>query len=313
MPYALVFPGQGSQALQMLAPWARLAPDIVIEYCTRASVVLGYNIAELIATGPEAQLNQTEYTQPALLLAGVIAWQVWQQQVSLPPAYLAGHSLGEYTALTCAGSLTFEDAIALVRTRGRLMQAAVPEGEGAMAAIVGLENAQVEAVCSSLGSAEDIAIANFNSIGQVVVAGRRTVVDQAILEAKARGAKIARLLPMSVPSHCRLLLPAAQWLENYLANVTVGVPRIPVINNVDVIAESDPAHIKQALSRQLCAPVRWVDVIQAMQHQGVTSIFECGPGSVLTGLTKRIDKTLRAYSVGQAEAIESMEAGGSIC
>lgn len=290
--YAVVFPGQGSQSLNMLSPFFAAHRDIVDHYCEKASAVLGYDIAALIANGPEETLNQTEYTQPALLLAGVIAWEVWKQYSSEKPAFLSGHSLGEYTALTCAGSLMFEDAVALVQARGQYMQAAVPSGTGAMAAIVGLDDASIQAVCQSVGSTEDIAPANFNSIGQVVIAGKRDAVETAILEAKKAGAKIAVLLPMSVPSHCRLMLPAAERLRVTLEKVKFNAPEIPVINNADVIAETSPEKIKTALVKQLYSPVRWVEIIQFMRAQGVSTMVECGPGKVLAGLIKRIDKEI---------------------
>lgn len=289
--YAVVFPGQGSQFLNMLAPFSAYQA-IVNRYCEKASVVLGYDIAALIANGPEEKLNQTEVTQPALLVAGVIAWEIWKKNNVQTPTFFSGHSLGEYTALTCANSLAFEDAVALVQARGQYMQSAVPVGVGAMAAIVGLEDEKIQAVCQSVGSAEDIAPANFNSIGQVVIAGKRDAVEAAIVEAKKVGAKIAILLPMSVPSHCYLMRPAAECLKEKLKNITFKSPEIPVINNVDVKIENDPEKIKIALVKQLYSPVRWVEIIQFMRAQGIATIVECGPGKVLAGLIKRIDKEI---------------------
>lgn len=289
--YGVVFPGQGSQSLNMLAMFLEY-PDIVNHYCERASRVLGYDISELMTHGPEEKLNQTEYTQPALLVASVIAWEIWKQNNSQKPAFLAGHSLGEYTALTCANSLSFEDAVSLVQARGQYMQSAVPVGIGAMAAIVGLEDAKIREVCESVGTTEDIAPANFNSIGQVVIAGKRDAVDAAMIAAKNAGAKIAILLPMSVPSHCHLMLPAAQRLSEKLEIVTLHSPEIPVINNVDVLVETSPERIKAALVKQLYSPVRWVEIIQFMHAQGVSTLVECGPGKVLAGLIKRIDKEI---------------------
>ncbi|MES2204678.1 MAG: ACP S-malonyltransferase [Pseudomonadota bacterium] len=289
--YAVVFPGQGSQSLNMLAPFAEYQ-TIVDDYCQRASNVLGYDIQALIQNGPEEKLNQTEYTQPALLVAGVIAWEIYKKNNAQKPAFFAGHSLGEYTALTCAGSIRFEDAVALVQARGQYMQSAVPVGVGAMAAIVGLDDAKIQEVCQSVGSIEDIAPANFNSIGQVVIAGKREAIEAAIIEAKKVGAKIAVLLPMSVPSHCDLMRPAANLLNEKLNSVTFNPPEIPVINNVDVIIETSPEQIKAALVKQLYSPVRWVEIIQLMRAQGVTTIIECGPGKVLAGLIKRIDKEI---------------------
>lgn len=289
--HAIVFPGQGSQSLNMLASFADYQ-DLVDHYCERASNVLGYDIQALIQNGPEEKLNQTEYTQPALLVAGVIAWEIWKKSTTQTPDFFAGHSLGEYTALACAGSITFEDAVTLVQARGQYMQLAVPVGAGAMAAIVGLEDAKIQEVCQSVGSAEDIAPANFNSIGQVVIAGKRDAVEAAIIEAKKVGAKIAVLLPMSVPSHCRLMLPAAERLSEKLKAITLLSPEIPVINNVDVVVETSPEKIKMALVKQLYSPVRWVEIIQFMRAQGVSTIVECGPGKVLAGLIKRIDKDI---------------------
>lgn len=304
MRYSIVFPGQGSQAHGMLAPFIQHYPDIVDEYCERASQVLQYDIARLIAEEPEAKLNQTEYTQPALLLAGVIAWKVWQQKTNKQPVYFSGHSLGEYTALTCAGSIAFEDAVALVKARGQYMQAAVPEGMGAMAAILGLENEKISLLCQSIGNENDIAIANFNSLGQVVLAGKRDAIEKAIVAAKAAGAKMATVLAMSVPSHCRLMHPAAIRLQAYLENVIFHAPKVEVINNVDVAIEHDPEKIKQALIKQLYSPVRWVEVIQKMCAHEITTIVECGPGKVLTGLIKRIDKEMTTFSISQEEAVK---------
>lgn len=302
MSYAIVFPGQGSQSLNMLAAFSE-HHDIVTYYCEHASDILGYDMAKLIADGPEEKLNQTEYTQPALLVAGVIAWEIWQNRVEHQPSFLAGHSLGEYTALTCAGSLHFEDAVALVRARGQYMQAAVPEGEGAMAAIIGLDDEKIRLLCESIGSEEDIAPANFNSLGQVVLAGKRAAIEKAIVAAKAAGAKIATLLPMSVPSHCRLMQPAADYLQQALEKIHLHEPSIPIINNVDVAIEHDLEKIKTALVRQLYSPVRWVEVIQKMRANEVNTIVECGPGKVLTGLIKRIDKEINAFSISQEDAL----------
>jgi [acyl-carrier-protein] S-malonyltransferase len=302
--YAIVFPGQGSQSLNMLAPFAA-HKEIVHHYCSKASEVLGYDIEALITNGPENQLNQTEYTQPALLVAGVIAWEIWKNIATNKPVFFSGHSLGEYTALTCAGSIVFEDAVSLVRARGQYMQSAVPDGVGAMAAIVGLDDAAVTAVCQSIGGTEDLAPANFNSIGQVVIAGKRVAVEAAIVEAKKAGAKIAMLIPVSVPSHCHLMLPAAQQLGRALEKITFHSPEIPVFNNVDVMTESSPEKIKAALVKQLYSPVRWVEIIQKMRAQGVSTIVECGPGKVLTGLIKRIDKEITVFSINQEDAVKT--------
>lgn len=301
--YAIIFPGQGSQSLNMLAQFSS-HQNIVDTYCQRASAVLGYNIADLIANGPENKLNQTEYTQPALLVADVIAWEIWKTYTTQKPCFLAGHSLGEYAALTCAGSISFEDAVALVRARGQFMQAAVPEGQGAMAAIVGLENETVQKVCQSIASIEELSPANFNSTGQVVIAGKRHAVETAINEMKKAGAKIAILLPMSVPSHCYLMLPAAEKLGEVLAKINIKTPEIPVLNNADVAIELSPENIKTALVKQLYSPVRWVETIQYMARENVTTMVECGPGKVLTGLIKRTDKDMNAFTILQNDAIK---------
>lgn len=294
--FALIFPGQGSQFTDMLAPYESdpVHQHIINDYCARASKILGYDLHALIKNNPNDQLNQTEYTQPALLVASVIAFEIFKTQyTSEKPALLAGHSLGEYTALTCAKSLAFEDAVSLVQARGRFMQAAVPEGAGAMAAIVGLENEKVTAVCQSVGSTDDIAPANYNSIGQVVIAGKRAQVEAAIVAAKAAGAKIAMLLPVSVPSHCALMLPAAEKLKIALEKIKINSPEIPVMNNVDVSIETDPDKIKIALIKQLYSPVRFVEIIQKIKQDGIMNIIECGPGKVLSGLIKRIDKEIK--------------------
>lgn len=301
--YAIVFPGQGSQSLNMLSAFSS-QQNIVDAYCQRASAVLGYDIADLILNGPESKLNQTEYTQPALLVADVIAWEIWKTQTTQKPSFLSGHSLGEYAALTCAGSISFEDAVMLVKARGQFMQAAVPEGQGAMAAIVGLEDDAVEKICQSIASVEELSPANFNSTGQVVIAGKRHAVETAIDEMKKAGAKIAILLPMSVPSHCRLMLPAAEKLREVLATINIKTPEIPIVNNVDVAIETSSEKIKEALVKQLYSPVRWVDIIQHMANQKITDIIECGPGKVLTGLIKRTNKEINAFTILQDDAIK---------
>lgn len=301
--YALVFPGQGSQSLNMLASF-NSHQSIVDHYCQRASDVLSYDISSLITNGPEDQLNQTEYTQPALLVAGVIAWKIWTLYAEDLPTFVAGHSLGEYTALTCAGVIDFEDAVNLVKLRGQFMQNAVPVGQGAMAAIVGLDDDEILRLCTMIGRSEEISPANFNSIGQVVIAGKRSAVESAVSAAKNAGAKIATLLPMSVPSHCHLMRPAAEKLQEALSCVHFSLPNVPVINNVDVIVEISVEKIKSALVRQLYSPVRWVETIQLLSSHGVEAIIECGPGKVLTGLIKRIDKGIQAFSMIQEEVLK---------
>ena len=287
MTLAFVFPGQGSQSVGMLTELAHSHPQVEATYA-EASHVLGYDLWALVQQGPETDLNLTCKTQPAMLAAGVAAWRVWQARGSVQPAYLAGHSLGEYTALVCAGALEFTDAVDLVARRGEFMQAAVAEGSGAMAAILGLDDAKVRAVCAEAAQGAVVEAVNFISPGQVVVAGESAAVARALELAKQAGAKRAVLLPVSVPSHCALMRPAAEQLGARLRNTVFQAPRIPVINNVDVAVYSDAASIRDGLTRQLYQPVRWVEVIQALAQKGVDALIECGPGKVLTGLNKRI-------------------------
>ncbi|MDA1107034.1 MAG: ACP S-malonyltransferase [Proteobacteria bacterium] len=297
MTLAFVFPGQGSQSIGMLAELAQSHAEIEATYA-EASRVLGYDLWALVQQGPETDLNLTCKTQPAMLAAGVAAWRVWQARGGAQPAYLAGHSLGEYTALVCAGALEFGSAIDLVARRGEFMQAAVAEGSGAMAAILGLDDAKVRAVCAEAAQGVVVEAVNFNSPGQVVVAGESAAVARALELAKQAGAKRALLLPVSVPSHCALMRPAAEHLGERLRNTSLQTPRIPVINNVDAAAYRDAASIRDGLTRQLYQPVRWVEVIQALAQKGVDVLVECGPGKVLAGLNKRIApemKTLPLY------------------
>ena len=270
---------------------------LVQETFATASQVLGYDLWNLVQNGPEEELNQTAKTQPAMLAAGVAVWRVWRAQGGAEPAVMAGHSLGEYTALVCADALGFEDAVALVAERSRLMQEAVQAGQGAMAAILGLEDDQVRAVCAAAARGEIVEAVNFNSPGQVVVAGHAAAVQRAMAAAKEAGAKRALALAVSAPSHCALMLPAAERLAERLATVTIDVPRIPVLHNADVTNYNDAAAIRAALVRQLHQPVRWVETIQAMRARGVSKVLECGPGKVLAGLIKRIDATLVAQPV----------------
>ena len=284
---AFIFPGQGSQTLGMLAEFAK-EYSLIQETFMEASHVLKFDLWELCQEGPEAALNQTENTQPALLTASVALWRVWQQQQGVKPTFMAGHSLGEYSALVCAGSLDFMTAVRLVAERGRLMQAAVPPGVGAMAAIVGLDNDKLQALCESLADGQVLAPANYNSIGQTVVAGDAAAVDRLLERAKQAGAKLAKLIPVSVPSHCALMQPAAKHLAETLQTIHFSVPNIPVVNNVDVGIEHDPFMIKKALAEQLYKPVRWVEIIQSLEKRGIEEFIECGPGKVLAGLNKRI-------------------------
>lgn len=287
---ALVFPGQGSQSLGMLNSYMATHPTIVKAACDEATNVLGYDIADLIARDPQQQLNQTAYTQPAMLVAGIIAWRIKESQ-GVAPDMLAGHSLGEYTALVCAGALTFREGLQLVAVRAELMQQAVPAGTGAMAAILGLDLAQVSEICLEVGG---VSAANINAPGQIVIAGYLKSVESAIEHAKIAGAKRAIMLPVSVPSHCALMQPAAEQFVSYLSKVEWREPQIPVIHNFDVSPHMDAASICRVLEQQLSSPVRWVETIEYFVQQGITEILECGPGNVLNGLTKRIAPQLGA-------------------
>jgi [acyl-carrier-protein] S-malonyltransferase len=292
----MVFPGQGSQSVGMLAELAASSPQVA-ETFELASDALGYDLWALVQNGPEEELNQTDRTQPAMLAAGVAVWRVWQARDGAQPAIMAGHSLGEYTALVCAGALEFSDAVALVAERGRCMQNAVPAGTGAMAAILGLEDATVATVCAGAAGDEIVSPVNFNSPGQVVIAGHAGAVERAVVAAKDAGAKRAVTLPVSVPSHCALMEPAAEQFAARLAASTVSPPAVPVIQNVDAQAHSDPAAIRENLRRQLYNPVQWVRSVQAMRTQGITRIIEAGPGKVLAGLIRRIDKGIDCHAV----------------
>ena len=291
MSFSILFPGQGSQSVGMLSALADEFP-IVKDTFTEASDVLSYDLWSIVKDGPVEKLNETTITQPAMLASGVACWRVWQQHVSQSPAFFAGHSLGEYTALVAANSLHFSDAIKLVAERARLMQEAVPAGVGAMAAILGLENDIVIKVCEDSANGEIVSAVNFNSTGQVVIAGNKNAVDRAIEAAKEAGAKRALLLPVSVPSHCALMKPAADKLAHVLKNIEIKSPDVPVIHNVDVQQYSDTDQIKNALINQLYQPVQWVDTVKAIAESGTTKLIECGPGKVLVGLVKRIDKSL---------------------
>jgi [acyl-carrier-protein] S-malonyltransferase len=270
-----------------------------------ASAVLGYDLWDLIQQGPDAELNKTEKTQPAMLAAGVALWRVWEAQGGARPASLAGHSLGEYTALVCAGALPFPNAVALVADRGRYMQEAVPVGAGAMAAVLGLDDALVAKACEIAAAGQVVGCANFNSPGQVVIAGAATAVDRAVREAQALGAKRALILPVSVPSHCELMRSAASRLFDRLQGLTLSVPQIPVVHNVDVSIHSTPEAIAQALVEQLYRPVRWVEVVQRIAADGMTTVIECGPGKVLAGLCKRIDERLDCLAIFNTASVEA--------
>jgi len=287
--FAVVFPGQGSQTIGMLADIANEFSEIEATYA-EASAVLGYDLWKIVQKGPAELLNQTVYTQPALLAGSYAVWRILIKNNY--PVLLAGHSVGEYTALVCAQALQFSDAVRLVAARGRLMQDAMPAGQGALAAIIGLENAAIEAICQkAVLTNEILAPANFNSLGQVVIAGHKIAVERAMILAQEAGARLVKLLPVSVPSHCALMKPAADELKKIIANISIQTPVIPVINNVDVEIYKDPNSIRDGLVRQLCMPVRWVEIIKKFADSGTQSIIECGPGKILTGLNKRIVTT----------------------
>ncbi|MBS6032765.1 MAG: ACP S-malonyltransferase [Pantoea sp.] len=300
--FAFVFPGQGSQTVGMLVDLAATYPQVE-ETFREASAVLGYDLWQLVSQGPAEELNKTWQTQPALLAASVAIYRVWRQQGGEQPSMMAGHSLGEYSALVCAGVLDFADAIKLVELRGKLMQEAVPEGTGAMQAIIGLDDASICKACEESAQGQVVSPVNFNSPGQVVIAGNKEAVERAGAACKAAGAKRALPLPVSVPSHCALMKPAADKLAVALESITFNTPAVPVINNVDVKAETDAGAIRHALVRQLYSPVRWTESVEAMAAQGVTQLLEIGPGKVLTGLTKRIVDSLTAAAVNDSASL----------
>ena len=301
MKFACVFPGQGSQSIGMMAEFSDQYSEVK-DLFSRASDALGYDLAAIISTGPVEELNKTECTQPAMLTAGVAAWKVLRMNTELKPALLAGHSLGEYTALVCSGAMKFEDAVKLVAERGRLMQNAVPQGIGAMAAILGLDDDQVIAVCEQATSDTMIVQAvNFNSPGQVVIAGHDNAVEKAMVLAKEAKAKRALKLPVSVPSHSSLMTEAANQLAEVLSSIEIKSPEIPVLHNVDGKTHSDSNEIKQCLQQQLHNPVLWVDTVHNLIAQGVDNIVECGPGKILAGLNRRIDKSLPNYTIDTIE------------
>jgi len=299
---AVVFPGQGSQTLGMLADLAAAHP-VVEETFAEASSVLGYDLWQLVQEGPAEELNKTWQTQPALLSASVAIWRVWQQQKGTQPVLMAGHSLGEYSALVCAGVLDFKQAISLVELRGKLMQEAVPAGTGAMYAIIGLDNDAIAKACEESAQGQVVSPVNFNSPGQVVIAGNKEAVERAGAACKAAGAKRALPLPVSVPSHCAVMKPAADKMAVALENITFSAPQFSVVNNVDVKVESSPEAIRSALVRQLYSPVRWTESVEFMAAQGVEQLLEVGPGKVLTGLTKRIVDTLTAAAVNDTASL----------
>ena len=296
MTFAAVFPGQGSQSIGMLGELAAAHPAVQQTFA-EAGDALGYDLWALTQQGPEERLNATQQTQPALLAAGVAAWRVWKSAGGRDPAAMAGHSLGEYTALVCAGAMDFKAAIQLVEFRGQAMQEAVPAGQGAMAAIIGLDDDAVRAACAEAAHGEVVEAVNFNAPGQVVIAGAKAAVERAGEACKAKGAKRALPLPVSAPSHCALMQPAAERLAQRLATLDIKAPRIPVLHNVDVRAHPNPDEIRVALKAQLHSPVRWVETVQKLARDGNVKQVEFGPGKVLTGLGKRIDKSIEYYPV----------------
>jgi [acyl-carrier-protein] S-malonyltransferase len=302
MSTAFMFPGQGSQSVGMMHALAQAHPVVRATF-DEASEVVGFDLWQLVNEGPEAELNLTINTQPALLAADVATWRVWRESAAGSPAVMAGHSLGEYAALVCAGALDFAAAIRLVHHRGKYMQSAVPEGSGAMAAILGLEDAAVETACAAAARGQIVAAANYNSPGQVVIAGHAAAVERAIAAAKQAGARRAVLLPVSVPSHCELMRPAAHALARELGAVDLCTAAIPVIQNVDAEARTDPEGIRRSLVEQLCRPVQWVRCVRRMRALGIGRAIECGPGKVLAGLVKRIEPAIETVSGAEPGAI----------
>lgn len=301
---AFVFPGQGSQSIGMLAELAKEF-SLIKKIFAEASNVLGYDLWQLTQAGPEEELNQTEKTQPALLAGSVAIWRIWQEQQGATPALLAGHSLGEYSALVCANAIDFADAIKLVAARGRFMQEAVPAGKGAMAAIIGLDDAVVKKICDEAAQNEIVMPANYNAIGQIVISGDVAAVNRAVELAKQADAKIAKLIPVSVPSHCTLMKPAAERLAKLLEQIKIRIPNISVIHNVDINSHRDPQKIREALIQQLYMPVRWVETIQLFAKNDIKLVLECGAGKVLAGLNKRIAPELQTISINTPEQFKS--------
>ncbi|MFI4954445.1 MAG: ACP S-malonyltransferase [Gammaproteobacteria bacterium] len=302
---AIVFPGQGSQAVGMQADIAAEYP-IVKQTFAEASKQLGYDLWELVQTGPAEKLNSTVHTQPAILTASIAIWRIINEKHALKPEFLAGHSLGEYSALVAAGAIEFPDAVKLVAARGKFMQEAIAVGVGAMAAIVGLSAAQVIEICDQAGQQEMVEAVNFNAPDQVVIAGHAPAVDRACIMAKAQGAKLAIVLPVSVPAHSELMEPAAERLAELLKTVSIQKPNFPVINNVDVAIVYEPDAIRDALARQLHSPVRWVETIEKMANSNVQTILECGPGRVLSGLIKRIAPNINCQTTHDKAALAAL-------
>lgn len=300
MKFAFFFPGQGSQSVGMMQGFGDQA--VVRNTFAEASEVLGQDLWRMVSE-PNEELNQTANTQPLMLTAGIAAWRAWLEAGGAQPVVMAGHSLGEYTALVASGALEFSAALPLVRYRAEVMQGAVAEGVGAMAAILGLDDDTVRAVCAEAAQGEVLEAVNFNSPGQVVIAGHKAAVERGMEAAKGKGAKRALILPVSVPSHCALMKPAADKLAAYLADVAIAAPKVPVLHNADVASYSDAASIKDALVRQLHSPVRWVETVQAVAAQGISQAAECGPGKVLAGLNKRIVADMTCFALTGSDAV----------
>ncbi|MEH6588397.1 MAG: ACP S-malonyltransferase [Halioglobus sp.] len=297
---AFVFPGQGSQKVGMLAA-AHQHYAAARETFAEASDALGYDVWDLIQNGEQEALNLTETTQPLLLTSSVALWRAWLEQGGRSPNVMAGHSLGEFSALVCAGALAFADAVQLVRSRGQFMQTAVPVGEGAMAAIIGLDDQEINSICAATEGV--VAAVNFNSPGQVVIAGHTAAVDSAIVALKDAGAKRALPLPVSAPFHTELMQPAGERLAEAMTDIKITAPLIPVVHNVHAQTENDPGEIRSLLVRQIYSPVQWTLCVQAMVDMGVSRVVECGPGKVLSGLNRRIDKTLTSFSIEEPESL----------
>lgn len=302
--FAMVFPGQGSQHRGMLSELARETSQVKNTF-DEASAVLSYDLWEIVQENPDGKLDETEYTQPALLAADVAVFRAWRDEGGQMPALMAGHSLGEYSALVCADALAFTDAIKLVADRGRFMQAAVPMGVGAMGAIVGLNEDQVENICKKAQEGEVVSPANFNSIGQTVIAGHKNAVLRALALAEKENARMAKILPVSVPSHCILMQPAAERMRVLLESITFKNPRVPIIHNADLKNHDTPQAIRRALVDQLVSPVRWVETVLNMIAQGIRFFIECGPDRKLAGLIRRIDSEVPTYSLHNHEQIRA--------
>jgi [acyl-carrier-protein] S-malonyltransferase len=302
MKLAMVFPGQGSQSVGMLQAYAGLPG--VDDVRQAAGEALGGEFVKLLDEGPAEALNRTLNTQPAMVTAGFAAYSAWRALGGPAPAVVAGHSLGEYTALVAAGAIAFRDCLPLVRYRAQSMQEAVPEGRGAMAAILSLDEEQVRAACEEAAQGEVVQAVNFNAPGQIVIAGHKTAVERAMQACMARGAKRALPLPVSAPFHSSLMRPAAEKLRGYLESVAVREPKIDLVNNVDVAVRRQPAEVKDALVRQAASPVRWVETIRRMKEMGATHVFECGPGRVLAGMSKRIDGELQSHALADRASLE---------